>query len=390
MVMTRWSNDFPKSGITIRIALFTLLLGLLTYSYQQQILFSYRMPLTECGSSPSPLPTHSSLRNFRVRPGLDDCMTLPECLKHCDYLDGRDLAEQLPTGKALEVIFPKGDQQKPIDTKKIVSALYQYNKSIHDSEETSLSIYRKSIHNPEEVQKRIDCRSSPPLNKAGAIKIGVVVLVTVDDDATIMEGINAALSDKKEYADTWGYGFHAIFGSLDRKRTPHWSKLPALLSVMHLYDYVWWVDIDSVIMDHTIPLESMIDPRYDLTFSYDWNGVNTGSFIVRNTDWSRVFLATAWTISEAPYIDIWWEQAAIFLLLQDPDLRNHCKMIHYHWMNDIYFQKDSLLSQKLGNNFNHRLRLSNEPFLMHFAANPKITKSKLVLQYMPHRKLVGR
>ena len=53
--------------------------------------------------------------------------------------------------------------------------------------------------------------------------------------------------------------------------------------------YILWMDNDSLIVNQTLSLESLIagDPGKDFYISSDFNGINFGVFAVRNSEWSR-------------------------------------------------------------------------------------------------------
>ena len=305
--------------------------------------------------------------SYPIRHKLDDCSTLLECLQRCDYLDGRNLFPNLEDAKHLMPLFNQSEYKNGvIDPITVVSAFDGYTEYLINQSKKKRS---KFVWPTDKTEKYITCRSAPIDAKPKRFKIAVVIVSTLEESDAIQQSI----SDKMQYAEAWGYSFHK-FGRSDEKRNPHWSKIPAILSVLHLYDYVWWVDLDSVIMDHTIPLESIIDPRYDVIFTNDHNGLNSGSFIVRNTDWSRGFFANVWTRTNNRFP---WpgEQGAILDALGDTYLRNHCKMIHYHWMNDFHFPSRKNIFRDL------------DFFLLHFPGNSPEMKSKLLKVYMRKRKL---
>ena len=305
--------------------------------------------------------------SYPIRHQLDDCSNLLECLQRCDYLDGRNIFPYLKDAKYLMPLLNESDHERAaIDPETVVSAFDGYTEYLVKQSNKRRS---KFVWPTTRTDDYITCRSAPLDTSPKKFKIAVVTVSTLEENDAIQQSI----SDKMQYAEAWGYSFHKL-GRSDEKRNPHWSKIPAILSVLHLYDYVWWVDLDSVIMDHTIPLESIIDPRYDVIFTNDHNGLNSGSFIVRNTDWSRGFFASVWSRIDNSFP---WpgEQGAILDALGDTYLRNHCKMIHYHWMNDFHFKTQQNIFR------------NTDFFLLHFAGNSPDRKWKLLKVYLRKRKL---
>lgn len=109
------------------------------------------------------------------------------------------------------------------------------------------------------------------------------------------------------YCKRHGYVLLDANGLIDRTRPAAWSKLLAFESYFKSgqYDYLFYLDMDTLIMNPSIKLETLIsaaradvgsaggDPP-DMIISEDMNGLNTGSFIMRNSEWSLWFLRTAW------------------------------------------------------------------------------------------------
>jgi hypothetical protein len=85
------------------------------------------------------------------------------------------------------------------------------------------------------------------------------------------------------------------------------------------YDYVLWVDVDSVIVNPDYKLEDIVKTEKNFYISNTINYVNCGIMMFKSSDWSYKFLTDVWDNrdnKEIKRIDIWWEQAIIqeFLL----------------------------------------------------------------------------
>jgi len=81
--------------------------------------------------------------------------------------------------------------------------------------------------------------------------------------------------------------------SLIRIHQPKWRKYSMLLEKIESYDWAIWMDCDTLIVNNEINFEQTgLDESVssDLILTHDWNGVNLGVFMVRNTEWSRNFL----------------------------------------------------------------------------------------------------
>jgi hypothetical protein len=152
-----------------------------------------------------------------------------------------------------------------------------------------------------------------------------------------------------------------------------WFKIPGALSLLSKkYDWLILVDVDAVIVDHSVKLEEFMDPRYDAILGLDENGINTGVFFLRNSVWSRLFLAEAWTLTEEPMNHIWWEQAAIMRMVKADGIRNHVK----------------LSPQTHFNSYLRNGKLGNDSFIVHFPGIGENEKWRYVLEYYGLRKNV--
>ena len=142
--------------------------------------------------------------------------------------------------------------------------------------------------------------------------------------------------NKKAYAKKHGYDLYLHHELLDFSRPPAWSKIPAIEQHLNDHEWIYWSDADSLIMNDTIKLESLIDNNYDLVITKEmagWQSINTGSFLIRNCDWSRKLLRDIYNQPEFIH-NVTWEQAAFMNLLKiNPSLNARIKILHQKVMN---------------------------------------------------------
>jgi len=126
-------------------------------------------------------------------------------------------------------------------------------------------------------------------------KLAVVMAL---DDKEGMYG-ESSVVNKEDYCRYWGCKL-IVDGIQDTTRTPVWSKLLTLREAMDKHrdiEWFWWLDADSVIMDPYLAVtKSIIDsiPAGEdrhFIIAKDCLGFNAGSFMVRNSLWSRLFLS---------------------------------------------------------------------------------------------------
>jgi len=115
-----------------------------------------------------------------------------------------------------------------------------------------------------------------------------------------MVGLGAlALPNKRAYCLRHGYRMVTAERSPDPGRDTVWGKIPLILSILGEYQWVFWTDADSALMNQSVRLEELLDAGSDLVISCEDHplnpgGVNAGHFLVRNTPAARAFLETVY------------------------------------------------------------------------------------------------
>jgi hypothetical protein len=105
--------------------------------------------------------------------------------------------------------------------------------------------------------------------------------------------------NRRDYAERHGYTL--IDGTVHRgpERPPAWYKIKAVEAVLDEYDWVFYLDADAWITNPDIKLESILPARStsDFVVTNDVTGLNAGTWLIRNSDWSRSFLKEWWSMS---------------------------------------------------------------------------------------------
>ena len=110
--------------------------------------------------------------------------------------------------------------------------------------------------------------------------------------------------DKKQYAERHGYDFFVNHDKLDETRKPSWFKVLMAQRHLHEVDWLFYVDTDTLIMEHDRPITDFLDDRYDLIFTEDHRGLNAGVWMIKNTPWSDMFLREWYERGERFVVDI--------------------------------------------------------------------------------------
>lgn len=141
--------------------------------------------------------------------------------------------------------------------------------------------------------------------------------------------------NKTRYAKKHNYDIFIYHDTLDTTRPVPWSKILAIQKHLSDYDWIYWSDADSLIMNMNIKLESLIDDTYNMVISKEEaNGnLNTGSFLIKNCEWSKKLLQRIY--DQTYFINHeYWEQAALgYILKIDSALLDKVKVLKQRALN---------------------------------------------------------
>lgn len=109
---------------------------------------------------------------------------------------------------------------------------------------------------------------------------------------------------------------------------PKWGKIYQAHHLLKDYDWIWLLDADALIMNASISLHNLIgnvvetfDHQIDIIISRDYNNFNTGSFMLRQSDWTELLLKE-WLLRKDTVIDYnnWMEQSGLISMIEDNSL----------------------------------------------------------------------
>ena len=133
--------------------------------------------------------------------------------------------------------------------------------------------------------------------------------------------------NKMEYCLAHDYSLHLVTHSLAERRKGSWSKLPLLLTLLQLHDWVFWADTDCLFLNHNIRLEDLIDDNFSLIITKDMNGLSAGNFLIKRGNWATEFLKQSWTKTRC--FNHWGqEQLAMEITLKEsPQMEKQVKYV---------------------------------------------------------------
>jgi len=132
----------------------------------------------------------------------------------------------------------------------------------------------------------------------GSRSLAVVVVL---DDFMSAEMRARTIANKRAYAEYWNYSLVAP-SVAEVRELAHgfptaWAKLDVARRALESHAYVFVVDGDAVIMRADVDLgrgiAEMEELGASLMISKDFNGLNSGVFLVKNSSWGFEFLAEA-------------------------------------------------------------------------------------------------
>lgn len=117
------------------------------------------------------------------------------------------------------------------------------------------------------------------------------------------------------YCELYGYECY-VNRIVDKERPAAWYKIKEVLKAFETgVDFVLWIDTDAIVVNNKIKLEDIVEDGKDFYFACNWAALNSGVFMMRNTELNKDFLNCAW--HQDQFInDGWWEQRAFIHLLE--------------------------------------------------------------------------
>lgn len=182
--------------------------------------------------------------------------------------------------------------------------------------------------------------------------IGVIHVYTEEiQDIGVLTSEN-----KRKYCEEHGYKFieYTSKDSLDMSKTvsvprflPNfniaigWSKIKLLKKTLQEnpdVEWLFWIDADAVFMNYTKKLENFVNDKSFFIVGRDCNGINVGTFFIKNCQRSIDFLDDIW--ENGPEEGTWWAET-------------EQGQIDIHGRSEKYFDGYWVVPNKLFNSYIH-------------------------------------
>lgn len=139
------------------------------------------------------------------------------------------------------------------------------------------------------------------------MRIAILILYTQgwQDIADIV------IPNAQSYADKHGYDLLVQKYPEPYFSTFGYQKIEQIQAIFEhdQADVVWSLDCDALITNHKWKVEDFLDNEHDAYFCKDVNGINAGSFIIKNTQWSHDFMI--WLLAQEGKEKMYCENDAI-------------------------------------------------------------------------------
>jgi hypothetical protein len=178
----------------------------------------------------------------------------------------------------------------------------------------------------------------------------------------------------KAYCELHGYEFHEII-------CPDWK----FHYVKHEYfkdslqtdiTALLYIDCDALIVNKSVPIESLIDEEHSLFITEDATELNGGVFILKNNEWGHFFNNTV--LEESDNFNN--EQNVYVHYKEHPNFKPHIKILPQHKLNSYDHSLYPELSDRVGKEDLGDYKPGH--FIIHFPALTILKRAEEIKKYI--------
>lgn len=192
-------------------------------------------------------------------------------------------------------------------------------------------------------------------------KYNIGVVVSYNEPYADMARVSV-FENIAHYCNLYGYSLHVDpQSSPEMTRYAAWNKIISCIKALPLYDWIFYIDVDCLIMNHTIQLEAFIDDDYSFIVpahnlepvdtpmlnEMGTNCVITSQFLVKNDEMGMAILKDIWEANDWPEgmdintFDYEGRQARV--TIDKPQFRERVKVIEEFMMNRFWYVKNPFI-----------------------------------------------
>lgn len=147
---------------------------------------------------------------------------------------------------------------------------------------------------------------------------------------------------KEEYAARHGYVSFVQRGVYDPAYDMSFQRIKLIkdhLAAHPEIEWLWVHGVDTIVMNHTVKLETFIEPYPNMHFGIqkDVNGANDDSFLIKNSEWSQRWLAFLLSKHDEYKNDCWSSQRAIQHNEYHPEFKDGIQILPHPGINSYFY-----------------------------------------------------
>ncbi len=144
--------------------------------------------------------------------------------------------------------------------------------------------------------------------------------------------------NKQEYCRKHGYNFLPFIGNYTNGPFG-FQRLHLIKDNLSKYDYIFWQGCDTLIMNFQKRIEGLVDGLdFDFFITKDVHGLNSDSFIIKNSEWSFRFLEFLIGKTDEYANDCWAEQRAMMHNENHPDFKPRILFLPQNSFNSYFYE----------------------------------------------------
>jgi hypothetical protein len=175
------------------------------------------------------------------------------------------------------------------------------------------------------------------------------VLVFTGADEKMKDVFNLTIPSKLNYAKKWNYDFLLInsfkvysqYGMDDRHIG--FSRFLHAMELLSHYDYVMWIDGDSIITNDSYNINDFVKGEENFFFSYDWftgpghNHIcfSSGNFILKSSEDNEFLRKSFLDISQNQLNSDVQEQGVLNDMFSLPEFTKYFKILEHKYLNSV-------------------------------------------------------
>jgi mannan polymerase II complex MNN10 subunit len=199
------------------------------------------------------------------------------------------------------------------------------------------------------------------VDKETIVSKRIAVLIVYDDNYESMKNLTVD-HNIKNYCELHGYTLIEHKTELT-ERTPHWSKISESIKILksNNFDWVFFIDLDCLIMNTTIKLETIIDDNYSfivpshgipsidnpIVTPFNTDNIISSQFLVKNDEFGVKILEDIWGDEESlqnPIINTFdYEGRQTRLTILKDEFKPHIKIIEEKILNRFWYMNSPFM-----------------------------------------------